>query len=145
MQKNHFLLTVFLLCFFAVSCGKNSCECTPGHDDYQGHCPCKSDDCQCPVRMHLSKISGEVVFDVWNKDPLTEGDTLFIKITSDLWRPTHVLYSYYYASIPETDTSPYLVKLVMPKGSYKVNVRLQSLAETSYTTTINLLSNVVVN
>ncbi len=56
-----------------------------------------------------------------------------------------MLYSYYYASIPETDTSPYLVKLVMPKGSYKVNVRLQSLAETSYTTTINLLSNVVVN
>jgi hypothetical protein len=94
--------------------------------------------------LHLSKHSGEVVFDVWNKDPLTEEDTLFIKITSDLWRPTHVLFNYYYVFIPETDVSPYQVKLVMPKGSYEVKVRMQSLNETSNTTLINLLSNVVV-
>ena len=113
-----YLFSILALVGLLASCGDANCDCTPGHDDYQGYCPCYGDNCQCPVRLQRSFNGGEIVFDIWNRDPLTTADTLFIKATSTLWKPNYVLYGTYNVPFDSLAPDTYMVKLVMPAGDF---------------------------
>lgn len=137
---------LFLAALLLTACSETTCVCPKGHEDYVGHCPCKASDCECPVRIQKIELDGEMVIDIWGKDdPLTVGDTLYIRARSEDFFIKSLMYGYYIETLDFDSANEQLIKLLLPEGHFSISI---SIAEKETRSTIKstiILSNIVVN
>ena len=135
MRKTIFCLT--LLAALLASCGSDTCRCTPGHNDYLGHCQCQAPDCQCPVRLNFDYRVGKV--HVWGKDPMHTTDTLYIQFFSSDYELSFITCRTSTADTTIGTAEPNLAKVTLPVGEYEVHIRCNHLADSNRYMTAKLL------
>ncbi len=129
-MKKMSLPIMLVLIGFCFSCGRSTCDCIPGHNDYNGRCRCFAPNCQCPVRLNFD-MDTVGKFHVWSRYPLATSDTLYIEFLSPTFILTSVrcfsddFDSVYLPSLPN------LAKIVLPAGEYAATVRCDHIADSN--------------
>lgn len=77
MTRKRTIHIMALLLVGCIACGKPTCDCTPNHVDYFGHCQCGAENCTCPI---ILKVQGfEIAAKIWMSEPFYLGDTIRIE------------------------------------------------------------------
>ncbi len=87
-----------------------------------------------------------MVIDIWGKDdPLTVGDTLYIRARSEDFFIKSLMYGYYIETLDFDSANEQLIKLLLPEGHFSISISIAEKETRSTIKSTRILSNIVVN